>query len=64
MRTKYIDVYADYIIKYLEAYEAEGIHISAVTPQNEPVPLPSLFPICTNRNHSQGCKAGAYDADT
>ena len=47
MRTKYIDVYADYIIKYLEAYEAEGIHISAVTPQNEPdVDQYGKFPAC------------------
>lgn len=36
MREEYIDCYADYIVKFLKAYEAEGIHISAVTPQNEP----------------------------
>ena len=47
MRSKYIDVFADYIIKYLEAYEAEGIHISAITPQNEPdVDQMGRFPAC------------------
>lgn len=47
MRTKYIDVFADYVIKYLKAYDAEGIHISAVTPQNEPdVDQYGKFPAC------------------
>ena len=36
MREKYVDCYADYIIKFIEAYAARGIKISAVTPQNEP----------------------------
>lgn len=36
MRDKYIDIYADYFVKYIKAYKEEGIDISAVTPQNEP----------------------------
>ena len=36
MREKYLDVYAEYFVKYVKAYEAEGIKISAVTIQNEP----------------------------
>lgn len=36
MREKYLDCYADYFVKYIKAYEAEGIKIYAVTPQNEP----------------------------
>lgn len=36
MREKYVDCYADYIIKFIKAYAAYGIHISAITPQNEP----------------------------
>lgn len=35
MRECFIECYADYYIKFLKAYEAEGIHISALTPQNE-----------------------------
>ena len=36
MRDKYVDCYVDYIIKYLQAYEEQGIHLRAITPQNEP----------------------------
>ena len=36
MRNEFIDCYAEYIIKFLEAYAAHGIKISAITPQNEP----------------------------
>ena len=32
---KYYGLYAQYFVKFIEAYEAEGIHISAVTMQNE-----------------------------
>lgn len=36
MREKYLDCYAEYFVKYIKAYAAEGIPIAAVTPQNEP----------------------------
>ena len=36
MRECFVECYADYYIKFLKAYEEEGIHISALTPQNEP----------------------------
>ncbi len=35
MREEFIDCYADYIIKFIKAYENHGIKISALTPQNE-----------------------------
>jgi glucosylceramidase len=35
LRQRYLEAYANYYIKYLEAYEAEGIKIDALTPQNE-----------------------------
>ncbi|MBQ3550954.1 MAG: hypothetical protein IJA41_08260 [Clostridia bacterium] len=35
MREEYVECYAEYYVKFLKAYEAEGIHISALTPQNE-----------------------------
>ena len=35
MRDKYVDCYADYIIKFIKAYAERGIKISAITPQNE-----------------------------
>lgn len=33
---KYYDAHARYMVKFIQAYEAEGIPIHAVTPQNEP----------------------------
>lgn len=36
MREKYIECYADYIVKYIKAYAEQGIIIKAITPQNEP----------------------------
>ncbi len=36
MREAFVDCYADYIIKFIKAYESHGIKISAITPQNEP----------------------------
>jgi glucosylceramidase len=35
MRKHYFAAYAQYFVKFLEAYKAEGVHIQAVTPQNE-----------------------------
>ncbi len=36
MREEYIECYADYIIRFLCEYESRGIHVSALTVQNEP----------------------------
>lgn len=36
MLDEYIDCYAEYIIKFINAYAEHGIKISAITPQNEP----------------------------
>ena len=36
MREEYLECYADYIIKFVEAYAAHGIKVSGITPQNEP----------------------------
>lgn len=36
MREQYLDCYADYFVKFIKAYEKEGIKINSVTPQNEP----------------------------
>jgi len=35
MRAEFVDCYVEYYLRFLQAYEAEGIHISAMTPQNE-----------------------------
>lgn len=37
--------YADYFVKWVEAYKAEGVDVYAVTPQNEPNIL-NVYPTC------------------
>jgi glucosylceramidase len=36
LRPDCYDVYADYLIKYIQAYKQEGIDIHTMTVQNEP----------------------------
>lgn len=40
----YLEEYAKYLVKYIEAYEAEGISISAITVQNEPLQSDESYP--------------------
>ncbi|HXB22528.1 MAG TPA: glycoside hydrolase family 30 beta sandwich domain-containing protein, partial [Candidatus Solibacter sp.] len=35
LRRRYLGSYANYVVKFLQAYEAEGVGVDAVTPQNE-----------------------------
>ncbi len=35
MKPKYFPVYANYLVKYLQAYEAAGVRVNAMTSQNE-----------------------------
>lgn len=35
IRRRYLEAYAKYIVKFLEAYKREGCEVNAVTPQNE-----------------------------
>ncbi len=36
LKKEYYELFAEYVAKFVEAYEREGIHISALTLQNEP----------------------------
>lgn len=36
LKAEYVPVYADYLSKYLDAYQAEGVNIWGITPVNEP----------------------------
>jgi glucosylceramidase len=36
LKPEYYGVYARYIARYIQAMKAQGIHIEAITPQNEP----------------------------
>jgi glucosylceramidase len=44
LRTDCYEVYADYFVKYIRAFEAEGIVIDAITPQNEPLYSTAGYP--------------------
>ncbi len=47
MRDKFVECYVEYIIKFLKAYEENGVHIGALTPQNEPeTDQAGLMPAC------------------
>ncbi|NYF91538.1 glycoside hydrolase family 30 beta sandwich domain-containing protein [Tunturiibacter empetritectus] len=35
MRDQYFGTYAQYFVKFIQAYQAQGVHVSAVTSQNE-----------------------------
>jgi glucosylceramidase len=37
LQTQYYGVYANYFVKYIQMMQQEGIHIDAITPQNEPL---------------------------
>lgn len=45
MEPEYLDAYALYLLKFVKAYAAEGVHISQVHPQNEPA-ADQKFPSC------------------
>lgn len=36
LKPEYYSVYARYFVRYIQAMKAQGIHIEAITPQNEP----------------------------
>jgi glucosylceramidase len=35
LRRRYLGAYANYLVKFLQAYQAEGVEIDAISPQNE-----------------------------
>ena len=49
--TQYEEAYAQYFVKYLQAYQAQGVPIYAITVQNEPLFTPTTY-------------AGMYMSDT
>jgi glucosylceramidase len=52
LKREYYDVYARYLVRYVQAMKAEGVHIDALTIQNEPLHPgnnPSMFMDATNQ---------------
>lgn len=45
--SKYTDVYAKYLVKFLLAYKEKGIPVFAITLQNEPLYVPDDYPGCS-----------------
>lgn len=37
MNDHYLEVYATYLAKYIDAYKQEGVEIDFIIPQNEPL---------------------------
>jgi glucosylceramidase len=61
--TEYYEEYADFFVSWIKAYEAEGIPIDAVMPQNEPGWAQS-YPTCRfgpARDSTQNVDVGATD---
>lgn len=53
IKTEHFDALGRYLAKFVKAYEAEGIPIYALTPQNEPDYAPSTYPTCRWRGEEQ-----------
>lgn len=54
------EVYANYFVKFIKAYEAEGIPIYAVSVQNEPLYVPSEYPGMLMQAEEQARFIGEY----
>lgn len=44
LKPEYYASYAQYFVKYIQAYAEQGLHIYAITPQNEPLYNPGHYP--------------------
>lgn len=44
LKPEWYNAYADYFVKYIQAYAAKGINIHAITPQNEPLHVSNGYP--------------------
>lgn len=44
LREDCYEVFAEYFVKFIRAYEAEGVPMYAITPQNEPMFVPHHYP--------------------
>jgi glucosylceramidase len=52
LNTAYYDAYARYFVKYIQAMQAQGINIYAITPQNEPL-NPNNNPAMTMQSNEE-----------
>jgi len=52
--------YAQYFVKFVQAYTAQGLPVHAVTPQNEPLNSTTAFPACTMSTYQQSTFVGDH----
>lgn len=53
LEKKYYESYANYFIQFIQSYKKEGVSVYAVTPQNEPLFVPSNYPGMEMLAHEQ-----------
>jgi glucosylceramidase len=58
--SQYYAVYADYFVRFVQAYAAEGLPIYAVTPQNEPLNSTTAMPAATMQTYQQSAFVGDH----
>lgn len=60
LQAQYYPTYANYFVKFIQSYQAQGIPIYAVTPQNEPLFEPGRYPGMNMNEQDQIGMIGDY----
>lgn len=54
LKGEYYEAYANYFVKFIQAYQKRGIEINAITPQNEALFMPLHYPSMEFLAHEEG----------
>ncbi len=60
LNATYEQAYANYLVKFLQAYKAAGVPVALITPQNEPEYSPSNYPGSTMSATDEATFIGSY----
>ena len=60
LQTQYYDEYAQYFVRFVQEYEAAGVPIHSVTPQNEPLNTTTSMPAATMQTYQQSAFVGDH----
>jgi glucosylceramidase len=60
LNTANFQVYANYLVKFLQAYQSAGVPVALLTPQNEPEYSPSNYPGSTMSSGDEATFIGSY----
>ena len=58
--SQYYDEYAEYFVRFIQAYEAAGVPVYAITPQNEPLNDTTDMPAATMATYQQSAFVGDH----